>query len=135
MDWANVLWLTCLVACACYICLRTYHHHPSLLPTQQSPQDESLAKAAPVVKAAHDLNKDFHFSMFQFKASYIHTYIHAYIQGPSILCIQLIYIERLTTIEHYIYVHICDFVLVEGRYYNSHLSHYIILSYIIILYK
>ena len=92
---------------------------PSLLPTQQSPQDEPLAKAAPVVKAAHDLNEDFHFSMFQFKASYIHTYKHAYIQGPSILYTQLIYVERLTTIEHYIYVHICHCILVEGRYHNS----------------
>ena len=72
---------------------------PPLLPTQQSPQDEPLAKAAPAVKEAHDLNEDFHFSMFQFKASYIHTYMHAYIQRPSILCTQLLYVERLTTIE------------------------------------
>ena len=35
--------------------------------------DEPLAKAAPMVKAAHDLNEDFLCSMFQFKASYIHT--------------------------------------------------------------
>ena len=87
MDWTNVLQQTCKLACACYICLRTYHHHPSLPssslpPTQQNPQirclniadiDEPLAKAAPVVKAAHDLNEDFLISMFQFKASHIHT--------------------------------------------------------------
>ena len=84
MDWTNVLQLTCKLACAC-ICLHTYYHHPSLPPTQQSPQmhrlnivdiDKPLAKAAPMVKAAHDLNEDFLFSMFQFKASYIYTYIH-----------------------------------------------------------
>ena len=63
---------------------------PSLPPTQQGPQmhrlnivdiDKPLTKAAPMVKAAHDLNEDLLFSMFQFKASYIHTYM----QGPDIL--------------------------------------------------
>ena len=31
--------------------------------------DEPLAKAAPVIKQAHDLSEDFLFTMFQFKAS------------------------------------------------------------------
>ena len=75
--------------------------------------DEPLAKAAPMVKAAHDLNEDFHFSMFQFKASCIHTYM----QGPNILksiscvLIALMMLQHCTCKRTYGVV-----FLIEGRY-------------------
>ena len=75
-----------VLCCVCITIIITTPSFPtpslSYTHKQQSPQmrrlnivdiDEPLAKAAPMVKAAHDLNEDFLFSMFQFKASYIHT--------------------------------------------------------------
>lgn len=47
--------------------LRYSRHSPQMRRLNIVDIDEPLAKAAPMVKAAHDLNEDFLFSMFQFK--------------------------------------------------------------------